>query len=124
MFPFQILARDPASAARRGVLTTLHGDIETPCFLPVGTRGAVKAIDVGAVVRNLMAFFDDESCGQCTPCRVGCEKMLHLIDHAPWNGPLMTELSEAMRDASICGLGQAAANPVLCALRYFPGEVG
>jgi formate dehydrogenase beta subunit len=111
--------------ASLGDLRLDFGELEPHgCF--VGS-GAVIVLsdhdDIRAVVRNLMAFFDDESCGQCTPCRVGCEKMLHLIDHAPWDGPLMAELSEAMRDASICGLGQAAPNPVLCALRYFPGEV-
>ena len=79
--------------------------------------------DIRSVARNLMAFFEDESCGQCTPCRVGCEKMLHLIAQPRWDGALIKELSEAMRDASICGLGQAAPNPVLTALRYFEGEL-
>jgi formate dehydrogenase beta subunit len=94
------------------------------CF--VGS-GAVVVLsdqdDIRSVARNLMAFFEDESCGQCTPCRVGCEKMLHLIERPEWDAALMTELSEAMRDASICGLGQAAPNPVLSALRYFEGEL-
>jgi formate dehydrogenase beta subunit len=94
------------------------------CF--VGS-GAVVILsdrdDIRSVARNLMAFFEDESCGQCTPCRVGCEKMLHLIEQPTWDGALISELSEAMRDASICGLGQAAPNPVLTALRYFEGEL-
>ncbi len=79
--------------------------------------------DVRAVCRNLLKFFEDESCGQCTPCRVGCEKMLKLIDAPVWDAALMGELAEAMADASICGLGQAAPNPVLSALRFFGKDV-
>jgi formate dehydrogenase beta subunit len=75
------------------------------------------------VARNLMKFFADESCGQCTPCRVGTEKALHLMKSRKWDKPLLEELSQAMMDASICGLGQAAPNPVLTVLRYFPTEV-
>jgi formate dehydrogenase len=75
--------------------------------------------------RNLMRFFGHESCGQCTPCRVGTAKMLDLIGKpaGQWDQPLVTELSEAMMDASICGLGQAAPNPVLSVLKYFPHEL-
>jgi formate dehydrogenase len=95
------------------------------CF--VGS-GAVVVLsdrdDLRAVVRNLLAFFEDESCGQCTPCRVGCEKMLALLDRPAWDLALMNELAQAMRDASICGLGQAAPNPVLSALRFFAEDVG
>jgi formate dehydrogenase len=76
-----------------------------------------------AAARNLMKFFAHESCGQCTPCRVGTEKALQLMAEPRWNKPLMEELSQAMTDASICGLGQAAPNPVLSVLRYFPAEV-
>ena len=79
--------------------------------------------DMRAVVRNLLLFFEDESCGQCTPCRVGCEKMLALLDRPTWDTALIDELAQAMRDASICGLGQAAPNPVLSALRFFAEEV-
>ncbi len=71
---------------------------------------------------SLMKFFEDESCGQCTPCRAGCEKAARLMA-GPWNGPLLEELSRTMVDASICGLGQAAPNPVLTALKYFPEDV-
>jgi len=74
--------------------------------------------------RNLMRFFKDESCGQCTPCRVGTAKALALMAAAEWDGALLTELSGAMIDASICGLGQAAPNPVLTVLKYFPAERG
>ncbi len=74
--------------------------------------------------RNLVRFFRDESCGQCTPCRVGTAKALGLIEAKTWDGPLLQELSQVMMDASICGLGQAAPNPVLSVLKYFPHEVG
>ena len=73
--------------------------------------------------RNLMRFFRDESCGQCTPCRVGTAKALALMEAGSWDQPLMTELSTVMIDASICGLGQAAPNPLLSVLKYFPHEV-
>ncbi len=78
---------------------------------------------IGDVARNLIRFFEDESCGQCTPCRVGCEKMLKLISQPKWDEELIGELSGAMRDASICGLGQAAPNPVISAMRFFAEEV-
>jgi formate dehydrogenase len=79
--------------------------------------------DMKAVALNLMKFFEDESCGQCTPCRVGTEKAAMLMASGPWNEALLTELSTAMRDASICGLGQAAPNPLLSVLKYFPEEL-
>jgi formate dehydrogenase len=72
---------------------------------------------------NLMRFFEDESCGQCTPCRVGCEKAVKLMSGGAWNQPLLNELSSAMMDASICGLGQAAPNPILTVMKYFPEDV-
>ncbi len=73
---------------------------------------------------NLMKFFHDESCGQCTPCRVGTAKALGLMEKGKWDQPLLKELSQAMMDASICGLGQAAPNPALTVMKYFPQEVG
>jgi formate dehydrogenase beta subunit len=75
------------------------------------------------VARNLMRFFAHESCGQCTPCRAGTAKAVQLIATDRWDAPLLAELSQAMRDASICGLGQAAPNPIDCVLRYFPQEL-
>jgi len=72
---------------------------------------------------NLMRFFADESCGQCTPCRVGTQKAVALMAKPQWDGKLLGELSQAMADASICGLGQAAPNPIACVIRYFPGEL-
>ncbi len=78
--------------------------------------------DMKACALNLMQFFEDESCGQCTPCRVGTEKAVKLMQREAWDEPLLEELSAAMTDASICGLGQAAANPLLSVLRHFPDE--
>jgi formate dehydrogenase beta subunit len=72
---------------------------------------------------NLMEFFADESCGQCTPCRVGTQKAVALMGTARWDVPLLNELSQAMTDASICGLGQAAPNPIACVVKYFPHEL-
>jgi formate dehydrogenase len=72
---------------------------------------------------NLMKFFHDESCGKCTPCRVGTAKAVTLMEERRWNQPLLNELSQAMMDASICGLGQAAPNPALTVMKYFPQEV-
>jgi formate dehydrogenase len=72
---------------------------------------------------NLMKFFADESCGQCTPCRVGTAKAVALMERPQWDVPLLGELSQAMTDASICGLGQAAPNPIACVVKYFPQEL-
>jgi NADH:ubiquinone oxidoreductase subunit F (NADH-binding)/NADH:ubiquinone oxidoreductase subunit E len=94
------------------------------CF--VGSHAVVilsDKDDMKAVALNLVRFFEDESCGQCTPCRVGTEKAAHLMANGPWNPALLDELSALMRDASICGLGQAAPNPLLCVLKYFPEEL-
>ncbi len=94
------------------------------CF--VGSHAVVilsEKDDMKAVALNLIKFFEDESCGQCTPCRVGTEKAVKLMAQGPWDVALLTELSTLMRDASICGLGQAAPNPLLCVLKYFPDEL-
>ncbi len=81
--------------------------------------------DIGDVVRNLMAFFAHESCGQCTPCRVGTEKAVAMLDGGRDRPECdaLADLAQVMADASICGLGHAAANPLRCALRYFPGAL-
>src|SRR5476649_2225048 len=94
------------------------------CF--VGSHAVVilsEKDDMKAVALNLMKFFEDESCGQCTPCRVGTEKAVKLMAKGPWDEALLTELSGAMRDASICGLGQAASNPLTSVFKYFPDEL-
>jgi NADH:ubiquinone oxidoreductase subunit F (NADH-binding)/NADH:ubiquinone oxidoreductase subunit E len=79
--------------------------------------------DMKAVALNLMKFFEDESCGQCTPCRVGTEKAVRLMEQGPWNETLLNDLSTAMRDASICGLGQAAPNPLQSVMKHFPEDL-
>ncbi|QFT81744.1 NADP-reducing hydrogenase subunit HndC [Roseovarius sp. THAF27] len=72
---------------------------------------------------NMLKFFEDESCGQCTPCRVGCEKAVKLMQADKWDQSLLEELSQTMVDASICGLGQAAPNPIRLTMKHFPDEV-
>jgi len=73
--------------------------------------------------RNMMRFFSHESCGQCTPCRNGTAKASVLMESPRWDIPLLADLSVVMRDASICGLGQAAPNPIDCVVKYFPHEL-
>ncbi len=93
------------------------------CF--VGSHAVVVLSDKDSVrdaALNLMRFFEDESCGQCTPCRVGTEKAVSLMSRPEWDEPLLNEVGRVMSDASICGLGQAAANPLRCALEFFPEE--
>ncbi|MEM7074680.1 MAG: NAD(P)H-dependent oxidoreductase subunit E [Pseudomonadota bacterium] len=72
---------------------------------------------------NMLRFFEDESCGQCTPCRVGCEKAVKLMQADRWDTDLLEQLSQTMVDASICGLGQAAPNPIRLTMKHFPDEV-
>ena len=94
------------------------------CF--VGSHAVVilsDKDDMKAVALNLMRFFEDESCGQCTPCRVGTEKAVKLMANGPWEQDLLNELSSAMRDASICGLGQAACNPLKMVMKHFPEDI-
>jgi formate dehydrogenase len=71
----------------------------------------------------MLRFFREESCGQCTPCRVGTAKAVALMENDDWDKTLLTDLSTVMMDASICGLGQAAPNPYLSVYKYFPHEV-
>lgn len=97
---------------------------EYGCF--VGSAAVVvisESDNIKSVVRNLIHFFEDESCGQCTPCRAGCEKLSVLLSEPELDNELIGELAEAMREASICGLGQAAANPVVSALRFLKDEM-
>ncbi|HEY5638168.1 MAG TPA: NAD(P)H-dependent oxidoreductase subunit E [Burkholderiales bacterium] len=118
--------------ASGGILPASKGDLPLDfdtlqphgCF--IGSAAVVILSDrdrASDAARNLMKFFRDESCGQCTPCRVGTVKALALMQEKRWNAPLLTELSQAMMDASICGLGQAAPNPALTVMKYFPNEV-
>jgi len=118
--------------ASGGILPAAMGDIpldfdtlnEYGCF--IGSAAVVILSDrdrATDAARNLMAFFSDESCGQCTPCRVGTVKALQLMQEDNWDQALLEELSQAMADASICGLGQAAPNPVRCVIKYFSHEL-
>ena len=118
--------------ASGGILPATMGDIpldfdtlnQYGCF--IGSAAIVILSDrdrAAAAARNLIKFFSEESCGQCTPCRVGTAKALKLVEKAKWDQPLLKELSQAMMDASICGLGQAAPNPLLSVMKYFPQEV-
>jgi len=104
----------------------LDFDTLTPYGCFIGSAAIVVLSDrdsARAAARNLMKFFAEESCGQCTPCRVGTAKALPLMAERRWDRPLLEELSQVMVDASICGLGQAAPNPVLSVMKYFPEEV-
>ncbi|EWG98034.1 NADH-ubiquinone oxidoreductase-F iron-sulfur binding region domain-containing protein [Halomonas sp. BC04] len=97
---------------------------EHDCF--IGSAAVIVLSDrddLRAVATNLLAFFADESCGQCTPCRVGSEKMLALLEREAWDAAALMRLSQVMMDASICGLGQAAPNPVLGLLKDFRNEL-
>ncbi len=118
--------------ASGGILPAAMGDIPLDfdtlqphgCF--IGSAAVIILSDrdsTAAAARNLMKFFADESCGQCTPCRVGTAKALNLMRAPKWDQPLLEELSGAMADASICGLGQAAPNPVLCVIKHFGHEI-
>jgi formate dehydrogenase beta subunit len=118
--------------ASGGILPASMGDIPLDfdtlqphgCF--IGSAAVVilshhdKARDAAL---NLMKFFADESCGQCTPCRVGTEKAVTLLEESKWKTGLLEELSQAMADASICGLGQAAPNPIRCVVKHFSDEI-
>jgi formate dehydrogenase len=94
------------------------------CF--IGSAAVIVLSDkdnMKAAALNLMRFFEDESCGQCTPCRVGTEKAVKLMSAPTWDEPLLAELAQAMTDASICGLGQAACNPVKMVIKHFPDDL-
>lgn len=114
--------------ASGGILPASMGDLPLEfgklehlgCF--VGSHAVVvlgDQDDMKDVALNLLRFFEDESCGQCTPCRNGTEKAVRLMRNETWNEPLLVELGQVMTDASICGLGQAAANPLKCVLEHF-----
>jgi len=118
--------------ASGGILPASMGDIpldfdtlnQYGCF--IGSAAVIIFSDkdkARGAARNVMKFFAEESCGQCTPCRVGTAKALQLMDAPKWNRGLLEELSGAMADASICGLGQAAPNPIRTVMKYFPEEV-
>jgi formate dehydrogenase len=118
--------------ASGGILPAAMGNIpldfdtlnEHGCF--IGSAAIIVLSDrdqAAGAARNLLKFFAEESCGQCTPCRVGTAKALTLMQAKRWDQGLLEELSVAMADASICGLGQAAPNPIRCVVKYFPKEI-
>src|SRR5687767_12040622 len=118
--------------ASGGILPASKGDIPLDfdtlqphgCFIGSAAIVVLSHRDKASrAAVNLMKFFHDESCGKCTPCRVGTGKAVSLMEERKWNQPLLNELSQAMMDASICGLGQAAPNPALSVMKFFPHEV-
>ena len=118
--------------ASGGILPAAMGDIPLDfdtlqphgCFIGSAAVIVLSTRDQAKdAARNMMRFFEHESCGQCTPCRVGTAKTNLLIARDKWDKPLLADLSLVMRDASICGLGQAAPNPVDCVVKYFPNEI-
>lgn len=118
--------------ASGGILPASLGDVpldfdtlnEHGCF--IGSAAIIVLSDKDRArdaALNAMRFFSHESCGKCTPCRVGTAKAAALMSRPDWDVGLMDELAQTMADASICGLGQAAPNPMQCVIRYFPGEL-
>ena len=118
--------------ASGGILPASMGDLPLDfgqlekfgCF--VGSHAVVilsQHDNAKDIALNLMRFFEDESCGQCTPCRVGTEKSVKLMENDQWDQPLLKDIAQAMTDASICGLGQAAANPILSVMKFFPEDL-
>ncbi len=121
--------------ASGGILPSSKGDVPLDfggeltkygCF--VGSHAIVILSDkdnLADVALNLISFFKHESCGQCTPCRNGTEKIINIIkNNSKWDKDLLSDISEVMSNASICGLGQAASNPILSVLKFFPKDVG
>ncbi len=119
--------------ASGGILPASLGDIpldfdtlqEYGCF--IGSAAVVVLSDQDSakdMALNSMRFFAHESCGQCTPCRVGCDKAVSIMESGDWDIEQMQDLATVMVDASICGLGQAAPNPFLSVIKYFPHELG
>jgi formate dehydrogenase len=118
--------------ASGGILPASMGDIPLDfdtlqpygCFIGSAAVVVLSNQDTAkAAALNTLRFFKDESCGQCTPCRAGTAKAVALMEQPAWNTELLGELSQVMRDASICGLGQAAPNPFDCVIKYFPHEL-
>ena len=118
----------PSSGLLPASLNDVPLDFDTlqPHGTFIGSAAVVVLSDrdsAKAAALNMLRFFEDESCGQCTPCRVGCEKAVKLMQADRWDQRLLEELCTAMADASICGLGQAAPNPIRLTMKHFPDEV-
>jgi NADH:ubiquinone oxidoreductase subunit F (NADH-binding)/NADH:ubiquinone oxidoreductase subunit E len=132
MLPGQRFYAYLPGGASGGILPAAMGDIpldfdtlnEYGCFIGSAAIIVLSHQDTARdAALNIMRFFSDESCGQCTPCRVGTEKAVRLMEAPRWNEALLEDLSQAMADASICGLGQAAPNPIRCVVKYFRHEI-
>jgi formate dehydrogenase len=118
----------PSSGLLPASINDVPLDFDTlqPLGTFIGSAAVVVLSDkdsVKAAALNMLRFFEDESCGQCTPCRVGCEKAVKLMQAETWDQPLLEEVCQAMADASICGLGQAAPNPIRLTMKHFADEI-
>jgi formate dehydrogenase len=118
----------PSSGLLPSTISDVPLDFDTlqPLGSFIGSAAVVVLSDhdsARAAALNMLRFFEDESCGQCTPCRVGCEKAVKLMQADSWDQPLLEELCTAMTDASICGLGQAAPNPIKLVMQHFKDEI-
>jgi formate dehydrogenase len=118
----------PSSGLLPAELNDVPMDFDTlqPYDTFIGSAAVVVLSDKdsarGAAL-NMLKFFEDESCGQCTPCRVGCEKAVKLMENEEWDTELLEEVCNTMVDASICGLGQAAPNAIKSTIKYFNDEI-
>jgi formate dehydrogenase len=118
----------PSSGILPAFVNDIPLDFDTlqPLGSFIGSAAVVVLSDhdkVRDAALNLLKFFEDESCGQCTPCRVGCGKAVKLMQDDIWDKELLNDLCVVMEDASICGLGQAAPNPIRLTMKHFPEEI-
>ncbi len=118
----------PSSGLLPSTINDVPLDFDTlqPLGTFIGSAAVVVLSDqdsARAAALNMLRFFEDESCGQCTPCRVGCEKAVKLMQADSWDQPLLEDVCTAMADASICGLGQAAPNPIRLVMKHFGDEI-
>jgi NADH:ubiquinone oxidoreductase subunit F (NADH-binding) len=118
----------PSSGLLPASINDVPLDFDT--LQPLGTFIGSAAVvvlsqddSVKGAALNMLRFFEDESCGQCTPCRTGCEKAVKLMQADTWDQPLLEDLCQVMSDASICGLGQAAPNPIRLTMKHFGEEI-
>ena len=118
----------PSSGILPAKLNDLPLDFDTlqPHGSFIGSAAVVVLSDKDRVrdaALNMLRFFEDESCGQCTPCRTGCSKAVQLMQEDKWDQPLLNDLCDVMQDSSICGLGQAAPNPIRLTMKHFQSEI-
>ena len=113
---------EPGSGSHHGVSAAIEFavvNLKVENVVVLGHRDRVRDAAL-----NTLRFFEHESCGQCTPCRVGTAKAVKLMEAQTWDADTLNDLCEVMADASICGLGQAAPNPIRSVLKHFAHEVG